>query len=731
MDQGGYGAYNPYLPGYAPGWRVSTPMSQREALSHGQVYGGRDSIDWLMDAVNMITNSASGSTYHFEDESGEKFVVEKDPTDPAALKDAPLLLANLFENPNPYMPWTELLELTLIDFLLVGNAYWVKWKTNAAGQPLALYRMAPPYVRIIPDQFGPAKYLYRIPGVQNEVEFTPDQVLHFRRPNPHNPYYGLGIVKGGARALDMEIALTTTSARYYEQAALPSGVVQTERRLPNPVFNKLKNQIRSFYAGSSNAGQLMVLEAGLKFTAISPDAGQAMFEPMGAWSRDRILAMFNLNKKLLGISDPDQTPIADWQRLFDQKTMLPLLNKFAVAISKGLTAPAWGLDFKFDYEESPAGAATTPSELLSRADLLSKLPGVKVHELRAAAGLPESTGDKTLDEMVLNLPGPNMDANGQGGTADRSLPGEAGRPPLPENTLPFSRPPSGQGGGTSARIAKKGGKAMTTADLEAMLVQMTDRARALAHEGKALPPANVHIGAISNATPPEDTLHATRTLEIDSLVAETHRSLQEAAHDLTRALLDVTEGKAEGTMYQRLKNAAAWAAFRARVTQILESAASRGLSLANTQHAKAGHQPNLDVDYAKTAKAQIGRPEGSLGIVQNLKAEIMQQILSLQRHGSNPGEYAKAVMAAMDQWKTGRAGVVALTEASIAYNEGTILVAEANGYDHVLVSDGEDDDEPCIAANGATWTLEEARANALEHPNCRRAFVPLPASAAS
>jgi hypothetical protein len=57
-----------------------------------------------------------------------------------------------------------------------------------------------------------------------------------------------------------------------------------------------------------------------------------------------------------------------------------------------------------------------------------------------------------------------------------------------------------------------------------------------------------------------------------------------------------------------------------------------------------------------------------------------------------------------------------------------VLVAEANGFDHVLVSDGEDFDEPCQAANGAVWTLEEARDNSIEHPNCRRAFVPVPAA---
>jgi hypothetical protein len=42
----------------------------------------------------------------------------------------------------------------------------------------------------------------------------------------------------------------------------------------------------------------------------------------------------------------------------------------------------------------------------------------------------------------------------------------------------------------------------------------------------------------------------------------------------------------------------------------------------------------------------------------------------------------------------------------------------------VDVLDG-DDDEPCASANGARWTVEEAEANPLGHPNCTRAFSPV------
>lgn len=719
--QGYYGAANPYVPGAVSAVRTVTPLSQREAFVHGQAYGGTEAVDWLMDAIDYVTQSASAACYHFEDDQGTVYSVDEDPNDPSTVKPAPLLLKKLFERPNPYQTYTELLELMLIDFLLVGNAYWVKWKTNSAQQPAALYRMAPHLVRILPGQFGVEKYLYKVPGIQNEVTFTPDQVIHFKRPNPHDPYYGLGIIKGGARAVDMEISLTNTAARYYENQAMPSGVVETERRVPKDVFQRIKSQMRAFYTGTQNAGQLMVLEAGLKFSAVSPDAGKAMFQQMGQWSRDRILAMFRLNKKLLGIVDEsgrgDPTALSDWQRLFDQKTMIPLCKRISEAITLGLTKPGWGLEFEIDYEETQA-----PADMLERATLLSAMPGVKVHELREAAGLAPSTGDQTIDDTVLNLPGPELNANGQNGFPDRNLPGEAGRPPLPANTRRIAGAPAAFAGGTGSAVAS--GKAVT--DIQSLIDQMSVRQKVLDH--KALDPANVHVGEISNVIPPEDTLHAERHLSIDNLVSDTTRELLDAVHTLERGLLDSSEGKAEGTMYQRLKNSKAWAAFRAKIGTILENQAQVALGLANRQHARAGLEPNLETDYAAAAKELVYRNDGARGIVQTLKAQILQDILTLQRHGSNPGEFTRAIMDGINKWRDGHAELVALTEATMAYNEGTVQLAEHSGM-NLLVSDGEEDDEPCVTANGQVWTPDQARARRIEHPRCRRAFVPTAAEA--
>jgi hypothetical protein len=66
------------------------------------------------------------------------------------------------------------------------------------------------------------------------------------------------------------------------------------------------------------------------------------------------------------------------------------------------------------------------------------------------------------------------------------------------------------------------------------------------------------------------------------------------------------------------------------------------------------------------------------------------------------------------------------TELGFAYNQGAVQNYAAVGVEKVVVRDGGTGGscEACDAVDGEVWTLEEAAANPLEHPNCTRGFLP-------
>lgn len=71
-----------------------------------------------------------------------------------------------------------------------------------------------------------------------------------------------------------------------------------------------------------------------------------------------------------------------------------------------------------------------------------------------------------------------------------------------------------------------------------------------------------------------------------------------------------------------------------------------------------------------------------------------------------------------------RAETIARTETATVLNEAAVAQYREFGVDRVLVYDG-DDDDACATADGQTWTVEEAEANPIAHPNCTRGFSPL------
>lgn len=112
------------------------------------------------------------------------------------------------------------------------------------------------------------------------------------------------------------------------------------------------------------------------------------------------------------------------------------------------------------------------------------------------------------------------------------------------------------------------------------------------------------------------------------------------------------------------------------------------------------------------------------GVADTTKDEIRALVGRQADEGWSAEELAKQIQALGETRSPTRAITIARTETGTAYNLGAVSAYKAGGITHVTVLDGEDD-EPCASANGATWTLAEAEANPLGHPNCVRAFSPI------
>lgn len=111
-------------------------------------------------------------------------------------------------------------------------------------------------------------------------------------------------------------------------------------------------------------------------------------------------------------------------------------------------------------------------------------------------------------------------------------------------------------------------------------------------------------------------------------------------------------------------------------------------------------------------------------VADTTKEDIRRLVVQSTEEGWQPSKLVEELERLEEIATTTRARMIGRTETANAYNRGSLAGYQTHGVTHVDVLDG-DEDEPCKSANGQRWTIAQAHANPLGHPNCTRAFSPV------
>lgn len=117
------------------------------------------------------------------------------------------------------------------------------------------------------------------------------------------------------------------------------------------------------------------------------------------------------------------------------------------------------------------------------------------------------------------------------------------------------------------------------------------------------------------------------------------------------------------------------------------------------------------------------------GISETTRDRVRDVVAKGIADGLSAAELGDRLEAASGLFDELRAETIARTETATVLNEAAVAQYREFGVDRVLVYDG-DEDEACASADGQTWTVEQAEANPIAHPNCTRGFSPLVGGAA-
>ena len=247
---------------------------------------------------------------------------------------------DLLRKVNPAMNGFDLAATRTLWQELTGNAY-LRVIRNQLGTPSELWPMPPQWVEIVPSETTYiAHYLYG--REQNSrVAFQPDEVLHFKRPNPMDLYYGLGKVEAAWDVIDLNDAFHEMDTAMAANRARPDYLATIQNTdASEDAIAEFERMVNERLRGKDKAGKFIALTAQV-------DLKPMQFPPKDLGGRDEIVeeiaAIFGVPVSMLKANDPNlasaTTGFAQWR----ESTILPLLRLDEEVLNQRLL-PMFGLE---------------------------------------------------------------------------------------------------------------------------------------------------------------------------------------------------------------------------------------------------------------------------------------------------------------------------------------------------------------------------------------------------
>jgi len=330
--------------------------------------------NWVYACVNKIATAISGIELHLKKYNAKGDDVEV--FDHAILK--------VLYKPNSLMTGRDFMYTIAGHLQLTGNAYILM---NAPKNPTELFPLNPASIRANFNETRTAiiSYTYTV-GTKSFV-YDPTLIVHLKKPNLKNPYFGAGVVEHIPEWIDIDSAALEFNRLFFKSGAAPSGILETDAT-DMKAMELAKAGFELKYAGAVNAHKTAVLGKGSKYTATSANPRDMEFSELDARFRDKILSAFGVPKSVLGIVDDVNRANAEASYyVFMMFTIDPEMKMLVAYINEWLLPVFTGTDsYYFDYDN-----IIPENDVLELQENQTSLGGqswTTINEVRAKEGLP-------------------------------------------------------------------------------------------------------------------------------------------------------------------------------------------------------------------------------------------------------------------------------------------------------------------------------------------------------
>lgn len=305
----------------------------------------------------------------------------------------------VWRKPNPHYTGREFREASQQHHDLVGEFWWIVVRSARApnGPPLELWPVRPDRMHPVPSKSNfIAGYVYT-DGRGNEIPLRVDQVIYNKRPNPLDPYRGIGPVGTLLMDIEGEKAASAYNTAFFRNSAEPGGLVKVDYKMGDEEFDEFVQRWGQQHKGAGNAHRVGVLENNAEWVERRYTQRDMQFEQMRRFSRDTIRQSFKYPKPLLGdVEDVNRANAEAAEVVFAKWLVNPRLDRIRESLNDDFLPlfGSMGENVEFDYEDPiPPDLAEERLDQQSRVNLAIALveAGYESDEVLEWLGLPVFT----------------------------------------------------------------------------------------------------------------------------------------------------------------------------------------------------------------------------------------------------------------------------------------------------------------------------------------------------
>jgi len=249
-------------------------------------------------------------------------------------------IIDLLHNVNPFYNGFDLTAMRILYGELTGNAYMAAIYNEQLGVPDQLWPMPSQWTQVIPDRKEFVKgYAYGQPGNQI-LEFDKSEVIHFRRPNPKDLFYGMGKVEAAWGTIGINEAIHEMDSATYRNHARPDYAVIVNGPSGETTLNRFEEHVAQKLQGTRKAGRFLAMTGDVQLTPLN-------FPPKDLSGREEVVeeiaAVFGVPVTLLKANDPNLASATAGYGQWREGTILPLLRMDEDELNQSLI-PMFGLE---------------------------------------------------------------------------------------------------------------------------------------------------------------------------------------------------------------------------------------------------------------------------------------------------------------------------------------------------------------------------------------------------